>query len=150
MIIISSQYGCFLCRHNCSPIPSYECFKKHAILHAGNLVNGKAYMENTPFAVLPVLGPDNTIMHLNDSLTNGQAESKAIYFPCETCVYTMKTIKDTFEMFDRYTHTIIAHENFQHLSRNTHWLLIIFCASGWSRLDLRHRMKHYLDHPNTR
>ena len=55
-------------------------------------------MENTPLAVRPVLGPDHTIMHLNDSLTNGQAESKAIDFPCETCVYTMKTIKDTFEM----------------------------------------------------
>src|SRR6266480_7317612 len=107
-------------------------------------------MENTPLAVLPVLGPDNTIMHLNDSLTNGQTESKAIYFPGESCVYTMKTVKDTFEMFVRYTHTIIAHENFQHLPRNMPLLQINFCAFGLSRLDLRQRMKYYLDHPSAR
>src|SRR6266702_3809251 len=132
----------------------------HLFLHTNSSTSILHYMPGISsigkhtWKILPlpfsVLGPDNTIMHLNDSLTNGQTESKAIYFPGETCVYTMKTVKDTFEMFDRYTHTIIAHENFQHLSRNTHWLLIIFCTSGWSRLDLRHRMKHYLDHPNTR
>ena len=87
-------------------------------------------MENAPLTVRPVLGPDNTTMHLNDMLTNGQTESEAIYFPGETCVYTMKTVKDTFEMFVRYTYTIIAHEHFQHLPRNVQWLMIINWAFG--------------------
>src|SRR5437016_5126375 len=102
-------------------------------------------MENASLAVLSVLGPNDTIVHLNDFLTNGQTESKATYLPCETCVYAMKTVKDTFKMFNRYTRTIITHENFQHLSQNMHWLLIIFCAFAWSCLDLHHRVKYYLD-----
>jgi hypothetical protein len=76
-------------------------------------------MEHTALSVRPVLGPDTTTVHLCDTLANGQTESETIYLPCESCVYTMKAVEDTFKMFERYTHASIAHENLQHSPGNT-------------------------------
>jgi len=57
-------------------------------------------------------------VHLGDTLAHDQTVSVAVYFSRESCVNTWKAVEDTFAMFDRDTHTIIAHEHFQHLLRN--------------------------------
>ena len=107
-------------------------------------------MENAPCAIRSILCPDDTIMHLNNSLTNGQAKSKATDFPSESHINAVKTIKDTFEMINGNTHTIIAHKNFQHVSRNLHCLLIIFRFLNLNRLDLYYRAKYDLYDTTTR
>jgi hypothetical protein len=56
--------------------------------------------------------------HLGDTRSHDQTEPEAMYFSRESSVNTRKAVEDTFAMFDRDTHTIIAHEHFQHLLRN--------------------------------
>ena len=73
---------------------------------------------HTTHSVWLLLDPDHTAVHLGGTLAHGQTESEAVYFSRESCVNTRETVQDTFEMFDRDTHTIIAHEHFQRLLRN--------------------------------
>ena len=75
-------------------------------------------MDNTAHFVWLLLGPDHTAMHLGDTRAHGQTETGTVYFSRESCVNSRETVEDTFEMFDRDTHTIIAHKHFQHLLRN--------------------------------
>jgi hypothetical protein len=64
-----------------------------------------------------LLDPDHPAVHLGDTLALGLTESKAYYFSRGSCVNTRETVEDSFEMFDRDTNIIIAHEHFQHLLR---------------------------------
>ena len=75
-------------------------------------------MDNTAHTVWLLLDPNHTAVHLGDTLAHGQTQSEAVNFSRESCVNTGKTVEDTFEMFNRDTNTIIAHEHFQHLLRN--------------------------------
>ena len=75
-------------------------------------------MDTTAHFVWLLLGQDHTAMHLGDTRAHGQTEPEAMYFSRESSVNTRKAVEDTFAIFDRDTHTIIAHEHFQLLLRN--------------------------------
>src|SRR5574340_216397 len=107
-------------------------------------------MEYAPCAIWPIFGPNGPIMHLNDLLTYSQTKPKTADFSCEPGINAVKTVKDAFKMFRRYSHTIIAHENLQHMPRPSHSLLITFRILDLNSLHLDDRAKYYLDDTTTR
>src|SRR5579872_5693669 len=77
--------------------------------------------EKSATLALLALGPEIAMMEGNNAFANCQSQPQSIHFACEPCIYTMKAVKDTQEMFVSNACSVILDGEFQHGKSRECW-----------------------------